>query len=492
MDDHDLDLAIALSLSESSQIKHSTRGANRPPINARDEHLASRSVEFYDNDLALAISLSEELNAKESTIKPTSSSTPHISSSSSGGTRGSTKQDSKHIASKPRESPSPLKDSKPGNTLMGLFNTRLGGCHACNKACAFSAITVGSLIFHPECFSCAGCNKQITGSFVTHEDSYYHPDCHIELFAKKCSVCCHAINGKYMKHPFFAEEAYCFAHESIQKSCFSCSRREPLSQTGKDGFAELPDGRSICPSCVCTVTMDSAEAKPIYLDCVAFLRDILGLRIPPGMENVPILAVDIPSLNSQLVNGKTAHKSNVTRGMTLSTRGEISHMSGGSIAWDPVTGRFLSLGQPQVHKITEVRDVTCVLVLFGLPRDLTASILAHEAFHVWIKLTNDMPFNLPPNVEEGMCQLVSSKYLEHLQNRYSPSQIASSKERRTYNDLEVLQRDSRLRKYFQFCIETDTTPIYGEGFREAAKVCSELPLEDVLDYIKQYKEFPKM
>lgn len=70
----------------------------------------------------------------------------------------------------------------------------------------------------------------------------------------------------------------------------------------------------------------------------------------------------------------------------------------GSIYWDGE--QWVSSG-PRVYRTEEVRAATAVLVLFGLPSDLTASILAHEAMHVWCSLTKDFPFILPPHVEEG-------------------------------------------------------------------------------------------
>lgn len=44
----------------------------------------------------------------------------------------------------------------------------------------------------------------------------------------------------------------------------------------------------------------------------------------------------------------------------------------------------------------------------------TASILAHEALHVWIKLTKGFPSQIPSQIEEGLCQVVAEKYLNYL------------------------------------------------------------------------------
>jgi hypothetical protein len=41
---------------------------------------------------------------------------------------------------------------------------------------------------------------------------------------------------------------------------------------------------------------------------------------------------------------------------------------------------------PDANKVNPDASVTAILCLSGLPRDLTASVLAHEATHAWIKL----------------------------------------------------------------------------------------------------------
>lgn len=57
--------------------------------------------------------------------------------------------------------------------------------------------------------------------------------------------------------------------------------------------------------------------------------------------------------------------------------------------------------------------VTAILVLFGLPRLLTGSILAHECMHAYLKLTQSP--KLTPAVEEGLCQLMAYLWIERQQ-----------------------------------------------------------------------------
>ena len=46
----------------------------------------------------------------------------------------------------------------------------------------------------------------------------------------------------------------------------------------------------------------------------------------------------------------------------------------------------------------QTRSVNAILILHGLPYDLTASILAHEATHAYIKLSDNFPDSIPPKV----------------------------------------------------------------------------------------------
>jgi hypothetical protein len=84
------------------------------------------------------------------------------------------------------------------------------------------------------------------------------------------------------------------------------------------------------------------------------------------MRDVPVLAVDLLSLNEQRRNSSyTAHgntnqsvadiraaasglrrdlAANLVRGLTLSTISNVRYVSPGLIAWNPSLGRFVSVG----------------------------------------------------------------------------------------------------------------------------------------------------
>jgi hypothetical protein len=286
--------------------------------------------------------------------------------------------------------------------------------------------------------------------------------------------------------------------------------------------------------CISTAVLDSAEARPLYLEAVDFMEHSLGLSIPPGMREVPVLAVDMPSLNEQMSRGISASHAGtaVTRGLTLSTVGEVRHMSPGMLRWNPLDGSILGYEAPTVYRTEEVREVTAVLVLYGLPRDLTAAILTHEAMHVWLRLSHHMPRELPSKVEEGLCQFISSKYLESVQDSAASAKDASSSSsssstmssntrasftapnrkpltrtssggipigsvsHNSSDDAAVERRlkenNDKLRALFRCQIEADTSPVYGEGYREAACCCAALGLDIVLSHVRENRVLPNV
>ena len=60
-----------------------------------------------------------------------------------------------------------------------------------------------------------------------------------------------------------------------------------------------------------------------------------------------------------------------------------------------------------------IMQVTAILVQYGLPRLLTGSIIAHEVMHAWLRYQHVQ--NLSLDVEEGLCQLMASLWLESQQ-----------------------------------------------------------------------------
>jgi len=344
--------------------------------------------------------------------------------------------------------------------------------------------------------------------------------------------------------------------------------------------------------------MTTDEMQALYCSVVDFMQNHTTMPFPAGLKQamleVPVLAVDVVSINEQRAQGDTTHGGGLqvqqnVRGLTLSRIGEVTHYAQGDMAFSYQGG--FSVAPPRILRVDTHREVTAVLVLYGLPRDLTASILAHEAMHVWIKLNKAFPFQLQPRVEEGLCQQVAMQYLRHLDKEESrrkktqeggrigtgrglglpvhtappthhvhahPSQGASSSAGQTKSGgglgggvrtggfdflawpPSIIGRkppkpvkpvkpvqvrtgpnfgsnsgiggqtkseggigvsacvddnvalENKLRGFFQHSIAEDPSEIYGDGYRDAAKVVDTLGLDITLDCVKDTEQLPRV
>jgi hypothetical protein len=125
--------------------------------------------------------------------------------------------------------------------------------------------------------------------------------------------------------------------------------------------------------------------------------------------------------------------------------------------------------------------VYAILCLSGLPRDLAASVLAHEAALAWIKMhpEYDVHRKIAAQVEEGVARLISLLFLQKgLGNPEAP--VTG----------ETGPSDARLRQYFCFSIESAEDEIYGTGYRRAAEAYQSLGMEALLMHVVRYGNFP--
>jgi len=372
----------------------------------------------------------------------------------------------------------------------------------CNKIVVNPICALGNL-YHRDCFRCMACHGLIqpneSFAVTTGEDGQnlpLHKNCYATLYGMRCTVCRNVIEGdsngrvSYVKHPFF-EEVMCPSHTN-QRKCTGCHRYEPVGSNY--GFAELGDaGRCVCDSCCRSVIVDSDEAKPLWNRVIQFFETHLKLPIFRGMAEIPILIVPHETLNSQSRNSVHQGSTQImTRGLCLSEHQIGLNVRLPSLRFDSNVGSFLpndveSRGHtyyriPKASSANPQTNVTAILCLSGLPSDLTASILAHEATHAWIKLNPNfnpaMP--IPPQVEEGCCQLIAMLFLNDGLGQPSSDNGGGG------------PSDKKLRQYFKFCIETDTSEIYGEGYRKAAKAYAQIGIEALLSHVVEYREFPNI
>ena len=88
---------------------------------------------------------------------------------------------------------------------------------------------------------------------------------------------------------------------------------------------------------------------------------------------------------------------------------------------------------------------------------------------------------IPPQVEEGVAQLIALLFLNEGLDKPTPPDA---------NDMSG-PTDEKLRQYFKFSIETEDHEIYGTGYRRAAKAYSHIGIEALMSHIVLYQDFPE-
>jgi hypothetical protein len=252
------------------------------------------------------------------------------------------------------------------------------------------------------------------------------------------------------------------------RRCAGCHRFEPNFASSKH-FIDVGDadtGRCVCLACCRTLVTTSDEAIPLWEKVMNFFEGPLGLITAEDsingvsrqtLENIPVILVGMEALNDNMQKHSKVHYNS----SQIMTRG-------------------LCLSEYSKHNLESV-EVVSILCLSNLPAELTASILAHECTHAFIRLHPNFRYGepLPLMVEEGLCQLIAFLFLN---DGLEHSELDNSRE-------DDSPSDALLRKYFKFCIETDQS-IYGQGFRLAARAYAQMGMQELLYYISLNRDFP--
>ncbi|XP_052622924.1 protein DA1-related 2 isoform X2 [Lactuca sativa] len=355
-------------------------------------------------------------------------------------------------------------------------------CGGCNRNINYgNYLGCMGKYFHPECFRCHACSYPITeNEFSLSGKDTYHKTCFKELTHPKCEVCFQYIplNGdgliEYRLHPFWSQK-YCPAHELDNTArCCSCERLEPVNVR----YISLGDGRSLCLECMESAIMDTGDCQPLYHSIRDYYEG-MNMRID---QQIPMLLVERHALNDATTRDKNGfHRLPETRGICLSEEQTVA-----SIQRRPsVSGHRLVGMRTQPQKLTRRYEVTAILVLYGLPRLLTGAILAHHLMNAWLRLKGYR--NLNPEVEAGICQVLSYMWLESeimsgLKNM--PSSSSTSKKGGKSGC------ENKLGEFFMYHIAHDASPVYGGGFRAANAAVNTYGLRRTLDHIRLTGNFP--
>ncbi|CAA6667478.1 unnamed protein product [Spirodela intermedia] len=339
---------------------------------------------------------------------------------------------------------------------------------------------------------CAGCNAGIGhGRFLSCMGAVWHPEC----------FCCHSCGRPYLitsrsdrvqGTPILAAEVLPFHEHDGTPRCCSCERMEPRDTT----YVSLDDGRKLCLECLDSAIMDNSECHPLFIDIQEFFEG-LNMKVT---QQIPLLLVERQALNEAMEgekNGGQHHHLPETRGLCLSEEQTVS-----TILRRPRIGagnRVMDMIR-EPYRLTRVCEVTAILILYGLPRLLTGSILAHEMMHAWLRLNGYR--TLSQEVEEGICQVLAHMWLESeivsgsgapvvaTSASPSPSLASSSSSSGLPKKAARSQFEKKFGEFFKHQIETDPSPAYGDGFRAGYQAVLKYGLRSTLDHIKLTGSFP--
>lgn len=431
--------------------------------------------ENEDLDHAIALSLSDEELKRENGIVAAGSSSQVDDDEE----LARALQASLDIASPPRPEPTPSYQT-PYTYPSGY---RI--CAGCNTEIGYGRfLSCMGAVWHPQCFRCRSCREPISDyEFSMSGNDPYHKSCYKELYHPKCDVCEQFIPTnragliEYRAHPFWGQR-YCPSHEQDNTPrCCSCERMERRNEQ----YISLDDGRRLCLECLDSAIMDTSECQPLHLEIRDFYEG-MNMRIN---QQIPMLLVERQALNEAMEGEKDGHHHMPeTRGLCLSEEQTVSSISrrpriGGNRILDMFT---------ESQKLTRRCDVTAILILYGLPRLLTGSILAHELMHAWLRLNGFR--TLRPEVEEGICQVLSHMWLESEVMAGSSRHGASTSSGSSSKKGVKSTFEKKLGEFFIHQIAMDTSPAYGEGFRAGHAAMLQYGLRRTLDHIKLTGSFP--
>ncbi|CAA7404305.1 unnamed protein product [Spirodela intermedia] len=455
-----------------------------------DHSTPPASKSYYDNDdidHAIALSLSEEEQRKAKAVDT-----------------GSLLEDDEQLARALQESlnvESPPRENGHNYQLIPfIFSSGTRVCAGCNAGIGHGRfLSCMGAVWHPECFCCHSCGRPISDyEFSMSGDYPYHKSCYKERYHPKCDVCKEFIPTnaagliEYRAHRFWLQK-YCPFHEHDgTPRCCSCERMEPRDTT----YVSLDEGRKLCLECVDSAIMDNSECHLLFIDIQEFFEG-LNMKVT---QQIPLLLVERQALNEAMEgekNGGQHHHLPETRGLCLSEEQTVS-----TILRRPRIGagnRVMDMIR-EPYRLTRVCEVTAILILYGLPRLLTGSILAHEMMHAWLRLNGYR--TLSQEVEEGICQVLAHMWLEseivsgsgaHVvatSASPSPSLASSSSSSGLPKKAARSQFEKKFGEFFKHQIETDPSPAYGDGFRAGYQAVLKYGPRSTLDHIKLTGSFP--
>jgi Protein DA1/LIM domain len=334
-----------------------------------------------------------------------------------------------------------------------------GNCAYCGKKLGSDYhLIIEDKVFCPTHFKCASCNKSIgQAMYWKIEGKYYDKACYLSELAPKCGYCEVPIESQYLiidnkkyhntcyklhvapicaicfepiVDPYFFDNWGNRWHQTHGKDSKRCEYCERLICKASNGGEEYRDGRSICGICKedCIMDIDAANA---LMDTIRSGLEAFGIVIK--REKIPVQLVDRNELMRSMARSEQ-------RILGTTYYGEQSVLYG-------------LVKSKQIH----------VKILYGLPRIVAVSIIAHELTHVW-QYFHGRKKNRP-DFCEGSCN-----YASYLILRDRPEPL----------------KDSLIAR-----METEPDRDYGEGYRRVAKLVNARGIPAWIEALRKKDQFPE-
>lgn len=220
---------------------------------------------------------------------------------------------------------------------------------------------------------------------------------------------------------------FCYHHNQEYPRCFSCQRLVTPQFTR--GGLTYPDGRVICNLCRKSEVVKPEKARMVA-DRVKYTLERQGFDF--SRFSVPLRFMQ----QDELIRAHAVFSSQKPTGLTRTVS--------------------CVLGNHIVSKTVEE-----IIILYGLPEEHTASILAHELGHAWLVFEH-FP-ELDSVIEEGFCELVDYLWLS--------AQNTVEAEFRIHIKME------------------NQDPVYGAGFRQAYHFYRMVGFKNITKHLKQYGRY---
>lgn len=263
-------------------------------------------------------------------------------------------------------------------------------CSYCNKLILKGkyVVTEDGRTFHRKCYQkapkCGLCQSPLGDDSVEINNRRYHRNCYEN--AVKCDVCNDPIFGKYQIDIYGRN--ICSKHLHHEK-CSVCE----FPQISK----RLNDGRGLCDRCSKSAIYNESLASRLFQKVRQDLVKELGLKIDHDIE-------------FQLIG-----------------RDKLNQLD--NKASPSMLGKFLrqtkTLNIPLIGSKTIDEQFT-IYILYGLPKKLFQSVVAHELTHAWQALNCSQEQST--ELKEGTAELVAFLYLQNRNEQIWMDRIENNEE----------------------------------------------------------------